>query len=322
MKSTTLLKRDWVCTEVVLIRHGESSNNCIYEQVRQRFGNTLNHEDFEAEVDKLHDPDCGLSPKGILQAEALSNHLKENTLEMMHDFSKWKIYSSPMKRCLLTTQQVVRGLGDKEVYVHPCLFESDGCYKAFSDGTTIGLPGMDQETIESMFPQFHCFPGMENGWFHLKEKETRKQFYERSKVMVDFLWNEHEKNHIQSAVMKEIEEEEEVFTPSSETSFEKGEKDSEKKKENQNQEGIMIIAHGNIIASIISSLVNTNALIANCNTGINHIQLWSHKVTKQRLCSIIFTNRVPHFNHKPELHGGEQIFEDHWIQEFLEPEDL
>lgn len=305
----SLIKSDWDSTEIVFIRHGESFNNCIYETVRQRFGETLTHEEFENEINKLHDPDCGLSPKGLRQAQALGEYLKEHSLEMIKDIHQWKIYSSPMHRCLLTALEVSKGFQNKSVFVHPKLFESDGCYRVNSDGTTEGLRGMSKEEVEERFPHFSCLPGMEAGWFQLNHKETRKEFYERTLQAVDFLWQEHEKIHYSNVNEKDCEHSEldDVAAPicPPTTSNE------------QKQEGLIIVAHGNIIASTISFLLNTNALIANCNTGMSHIQLWTHRVTKQKLVSLVSTNRIPHFSKDPSLHGGELIFEDHWIQEFL-----
>ena len=311
-KETTLIKPDWDCTELVFIRHGESFNNCIYEQVRQRFGHTLSDEDFEKEIDKLHDPDCGLSPKGTKQAEALGNYIKNTGLEMVTDSSRWTFYSSPMHRALLTAQQVSRAYGGKEVLVHPNLFESDGCYEPNHDGTTRGVPGMSKAVVESKFPNFRCLDGMENGWFKLPQKETRKQFYERAKEMVQFLWEEHDKIHASSS---------KDMSCSEKTDVDECNSMKESATAQSKPEGILIVAHGNIIASIISYLIGTNALFAQCNTGISHIQLWTHKKSKHRLVSVLSTNRIPHLSHSPELHGGEQIFEDHWIQEFLAPDE-
>jgi broad specificity phosphatase PhoE len=326
-RKTTLLKPDWNCTNLVFIRHGESNNNCIYEQVRQTFGETLTAEEFEKEFDKLHDPDCGLSPKGTRQVEALGHYAKTVGLDMIEDASNWKFYSSPMQRAILTAQQVSMAYSGKEVHVHPNFFESDGCYEPKEDGTTVGIRGMSKTTVESKYPNFYCMEGMESGWFHLSHKETRKQFYERTEAMMQFFWDEHNKLHSSSACRSK-QEEHEGGAGGSGTSWKSGnsteiatptEDNSENNNNNSNEKGILVVAHGNFISSLISYFVGTNALFAQCNTGISHLQLWNHKRSKQRLVSILSTNRIPHLWNDASLQGGEQIFEDHWVQEFLAP---
>lgn len=32
---------EWKCTELVLIRHAESTNNVLYEQIREKFGSDV-----------------------------------------------------------------------------------------------------------------------------------------------------------------------------------------------------------------------------------------------------------------------------------------
>jgi len=283
-----LLRSSWYCTNLVLIRHGESFNNSIYEVVREKFGDTLTDEQVEVEIDKLHDPDCGLSARGLKQAHALKEYLAAGKFTLAKDIDEWKIYSSPMKRCVLTAEQVSEGFGKKPVLVRPNLFESDGCYKPNGDGTTSGLPGMTAKDIETMIPHFKCEAGMENGWYKLPRKETRAEFYERCDKVVEMLWEEH-------------------FT-----ALRTG---------NQPTHNIILVAHGNLIGETISKLLNTKAMITNCNTGICHVQLWSDVVTgQQRVSSLQFTNRIEHLIPHPQLIAGNEIFEDHWIQEYFAKE--
>lgn len=277
-----LLRSNWHCSNLIFIRHGESFNNSIYELVRQKFGDTLSDQQFEAEIDKLHDPDCGLSAKGHKQAQALKDYIAGGKFSLAKNPLNWKIYSSPMKRCILTAEQVSEGFGKKPVLVRPNFFESDGCYETKPDGTTVGLPGMKAIQIEDMIPHFKCEAGMENGWYKLTHKETVAQFLERSHHVTDLLWQEH------LAASRE-----------------------------QKENNVIIVCHGNVIRALISNLIGTNALITNCNTGMSHVQLWSDLSGTQRLSSLQFTNRIEHLLEKPELIAGNEIFEDHWIQEYI-----
>lgn len=280
-------RSDWFCTEIILIRHAESFNNCTYELVRQRFGDNISDKDFEMELNKLHDPDCGISPKGENQVNFLKDFLqKDGMKQILPSFQsdEWELYSSPMKRCLLTSQQVSIGLGNKPVIVKPNLFESDGCYHTNDDGSTKGLPGMSKIEVENKFPNFTCLEGMENGWYKLPAKETKDQFLTRSKQVAQELWSLHH---------------------------------ARQEKNDSGSGGLIIVAHGNLISSILCELLQSHSLYACCNTGLTQLQLWSSKVDHKRLVTVGFFNRVDHLTTQPHLIGGNELFDDHWIQEYF-----
>eukprot|EP01039_Chlorochromonas_danica_P002173 gene2173-2371_t len=277
------------CSDVFLVRHGESNNNCIYEQIRAKFGSSISHERFEEEYEKAHDADCGLSPKGQLQSLKLRDFLQSHRLSTFksqsdHAVSNCRVFSSPMKRCLLTAEHVASGLGNKPVLVHPRLFESDGCYQTNLDGSTVGLAGLKASEVEEKFPSFKCLPGMENGWYHLPEKESPKQFISRVQEIVQFLWTEHESGHEEASVL-------------------------------------VLVTHGNLIRELISQLACSRSILyTHCNTGLSHVQLWSGG-GKERFVSVQGLNRVDHLAADPTLVGGNDVFGDHWIQEFVSNED-
>jgi broad specificity phosphatase PhoE len=272
----------WKCTDVFFIRHAESNNNCLYDIIREKFGD-LPANRFEEELEKLHDPDCGISPRGQQQAHQLCEYLQANKLKTykpgVSTSQKYHILSSPMKRCLLTAQQVSIGLGNLPVTVNPRFFESDGCYCTNHDGTTRGLPGMNAAQVESLFPHFKCLNGMENGWYHLPHKETSEQFSHRTYEIVDYLWHLHDEHH-------------------------------------EDAGPVVVVCHGNVIREVISRLINTSALITHCNTGITHIQLWSNNEKHVRLASVQYVNRVDHLLSHPDLILGNDVWDDHWIQEY------
>jgi broad specificity phosphatase PhoE len=274
-------------TDIVFIRHAESANNGTYEAVRSMFGDTLSPEQYEIELMKLHNPDCSLSDRGVKQVEKLGHYMASGGLSnIIKNVDEWKIYSSPMHRCLLTTHGFCTAL-NKRATVMPFMYESDGCYESTGHHTR-GLPGMTAAEVHEKFPMLDCAPGMENGWFTLPHKETRRQFAERSKAVSDWLWSLHEQ------------------TP----------------EERGFQSGLIFSAHGNLIMSVLTNLLQgSNALITHDNTGITHVQLWSKEDGSVRLPATLFTNRVPHLAAHPELVGGGAVLEDHWIQEYLEPLD-
>lgn len=269
----------WRRTDIFLVRHSESTNNCLYELVQERFSE-LSPERMDEEVDKLHDPDCALSPRGQRQALLLREHLLKHPLtpnSSSQQGTAFRILSSPMKRCLLTAQQVAIGLGGLLVTVHPQLFESDGCYQPQPDGTTVGLPGMTAAEVETSFPSFKCLPGMEAGWYHLPRKESAEEFMVRAKGLADHLWALHDK-----------------------------------------EEGpIVLVAHGNVMRELISRMLGTSGMVTHCNTGVSHLQLWSSEQEGRRLATLQYANRVDHLLSQPEIISGNEVFDDHWIQEYV-----
>jgi len=272
-------------TDIILIRHGESANNVTYATVREMFGDSLSPERYEEELEKLHNPDCGLSPKGLQQTEKLREYISSGGFRKAVSVpDEWKIFSSPMQRCLLTSQEISTAFGNKSVTVVPFLYESDGCYKAYPDNTSIGLPGMTKAEVEERFPTFTCEPGMENGWYTLSHKETRKEFNDRAQEVSDWLWQLHDQ-----------------------TESDRGFKT-----------GMILSIHGNLIQSIITNLVkSSNMMLTHDNTGVAHVQLWSSDDNKIRFPAIVYTNRVDHLQNTPELVAGGAVVEDHWVQDYV-----
>lgn len=184
---------NWRKIDIVFVRHAESYNNCLYDVVKERNkGIVLSMEEVDVEVEKLRDPDCGCSARGMLQCQSLREYIKDGGWNgCIGDVAKWKLYSSPMKRCLITSGFVSEAYGNKPVTVIPFLHESDGCYNTTTDGKTVGCPGMTAEDVHKHFPSHRCVDGMENGWYSLPEKETRTQFLQRSEQVASWLWNLH-----------------------------------------------------------------------------------------------------------------------------------
>lgn len=293
-----LTRTNWFCTNILIVRHGQSDNNTTYDLVHTMFGDTLSPEQYEIELNKLHNPDCGMSETGHKQAKHLGEFIAAGKLNLLKHAKTWKIISSPMTRCLLTSQYVANAFGDrKKVTVHPRFYESDGCYKKAEDGSSVGLPGMTKAEVEATFPNFECLPGMEEGWYAgYNAKETSGEFKNRCGELVEILWKMHS-DRLTTAVAMEL------------TSSIK-----------DTDEGILLVAHGNLIRGVVSKLLGTEGMITSDNTGITHIQLWSDRTNEHRLASLLSVNRVDHLldAENGALITGGAIFEDHWIQEYLD----
>lgn len=275
----------WRKTDVFFIRHGESTNNCLNEMVRARFGDDITSQRLEEEVERLRSPDSLLSPRGLRQAMLLQEHLLVHKLNpdckpgIVPASQRYRILSSPMKRCLHTAKHVAAGLGGLPVTVHPGMFESDGCYLPQPDGSTKGLPGMTAAEVEAEFTGFKCLPGMEDGWYHHPQKESAQQFLERAQDLTHYLWAAHGDSCCGS-------------------------------------EPLVLIAHGNVLRELISRLLGVAAVVTHCNTGISHLQLWSNE--GRRVASLQYANRVDHLTAEPATIAGNEVLDDGWMSEYFQ----
>lgn len=272
-------------TNIFFIRHAESFNNCLYEQVWAKLGRDISDEVLLAEEAKIRQADCGVSTRGMQQLEQLHQFSKN------HGFSKyikgkkssWEVFTSPMKRCLITTENLCRDMPDiSSLLVNPSLYESCGCFDMINKDETIGVKGYTANEVESLFPGFKCMPGMEDGWFKHPVMETYEEFTVRAKAVHQWIWTLHDDD-------RDI--------------------DSER--------NIIIVAHGNLLSVLFNLLLGSQrALFSMSNTGITYFQLNTldsgHKVAAMR-----FHNRVDHLYSYPSLIAGGDLLDDHWIQEYI-----
>lgn len=298
---------DWYKLNLVLVRHGESSNNTLYDQIREIHGNDCSPELMESEYNRLHLNDPVLSERGEKQAEKLGDYIGAGGWKsLVKNSDNWDIVSSPQLRALMTAKEVSRGFSNKNVTVLPFMHESDGCYESTDDGTTVGRSGLTAAEVESQFPDFKCAAGMEEGWYKRPHKETRSQYLTRVSSIIDWLWSS-------------------VPERSSDTE----------------DKGLIIVAHSNLIGKLICTLVGGHGMLVLSNTGWAHVQLYAtkphitpacaekqHIVTlpggqKQiRMAVIMGVNNVSHLMSTPELIAGNEVFDDVHIQEYLTTEEV
>jgi len=297
--------------QIVLIRHGESLNNIIYDEIRARFGADVKAEVVEDEEGKMRRPDPGLSDRGMKQAQRLGqffgagfdkalNPIEGARLgrvqgsrqpsegEKKHGASvvPWQVWTSPMQRALVTTREMIRAMGQQEVVVrvHPELYESGGCYEH-----GCGLPGATKSEILSEFPEFVCEPGMDEGWYHGRPSmETNDEFMTRMDRVAAWL--------------------------------------------RAQQQHVVLVIHGNLISGLINRLVlgsegnsagNMGGLFIHYNSAFTHLQLFVEPLSqtdlsspKVPITSILGTNRIDHLVGCEVLLSGARVHDDHWIQEF------
>lgn len=280
--------------QIVLVRHGESRNNIIYDEIRRIHGQDVSAEFIEVEEANLRSPDPGLSDRGLAQARRLGEFIHSkggldkalNPIASMSS-SSWQIYSSPMQRALITTDEMVRAMGESGtiVRVHPELYESGGCYEHGR-----GLPGSSKHDIEAKFPGFICDPGMELGWFYGRPKEETAE---------DFMWRMD-----RLAAWLRLQ-----------------------------RQNILLVVHGNLMSGLINRLVlgsegnssgNMGGLYMHYNTAFSHLQLYREPISltdRSSPCvpivAIQGVNRIDHLVGSDELLSGNRVHDDHWVQEYI-----
>jgi broad specificity phosphatase PhoE len=322
---------EYKITQILLVRHAESFNNILFDKIRQIHGDNLSEEFIMSEELRMRQPDSDLSDVGYQQVDILENYVRNHGLanaidETSNDvFKDWIVISSPMKRCLLTSGAISRGLNHKKVYVLGNLYESGGLYqKDFVTGKVVGLTGATASEIEEQYPDSECFQEMENGWYKRETMETYPEFQCRAKSIVEWLWNFHhtspEHRHVHGI----------------------------------SGQNLILIIHGNLLNAVISGLLETDGLITHNNTGITRMELlteYTAGVLTRQVAVIKFVNRIDHLLfHSPTeqtssviddqqsvskkiktisnsistesivkskpLVTGNHTVNDHWIQEF------
>lgn len=141
-----------------LIRHGQSANNVLAEEIKERpgpysFGTYMKERVAEPPLTDL----------GELQAKMLGDHA--------HALPLTRLYCSPMLRTLQTAQPLARSLG-----IHPSvwvdLHEQGGVFhRPGSDSKSVGLPGLKRSEMRELFPDYQLDTVGEKGWWRGGEED-------------------------------------------------------------------------------------------------------------------------------------------------------
>jgi broad specificity phosphatase PhoE len=273
---------------IVLVRHGESNNNIIYDEVRSRLGQDVSEEVLAAEEERLRSSDPDLSLKGLAQAQRLGEFISSSGGVFCGQSLResWQVYSSPMARALQTSQGMLDASGDLlsavKVKVHPELYESGGCYK----GEQV-LSGSTKTEVELKYPTFECIEGMDKGWFAGRTShETTQEFLQRMDRIAEWLFER------QSDVILVI-------------------------------HGNLM--NGLINRLLMGSAgnqgqggTNKGGLYIHNNTGFSHIQIYKDD-SGARVTCVQAINRVDHLLALGDssLLTGNRPYADHWVQEYL-----
>ncbi len=148
-------------TEVLLIRHGQSANNALAENLRV--------------------PDPGLTEIGQGQAAATAAWLDSQTVDCL--------YCSPFLRSLETT----RPLADRKqlgVQVRADLFELGGCYSGHEPGKQRGELGRGRTTLGAEYPGWQIDDRIADAGWWGRAYETWEQGVQRAEQVAKWLSSE------------------------------------------------------------------------------------------------------------------------------------
>ncbi|MFN3190052.1 MAG: histidine phosphatase family protein [Aureliella sp.] len=147
--------------QLLLIRHGQSSNNALPEEER------------------VCDP--GLTELGKRQADLVATGLA--------DASITHLYCSPFRRALETVRPLARAKS-MSVSVNPHIFERGGCYSGYDRIGKRGEPGMGHAELVSEYPGWEISDEIsDDGWWG-RDFETDQQCHLRAERVARWMTRE------------------------------------------------------------------------------------------------------------------------------------
>lgn len=146
--------------EVLIVRHGESENNIIMEEVFARtYAQPFSSEEFQ-KADKewlaRRSEDPSLSAKGMAEAEQFAHANVPKLLEAVGPTGCVHIFVSPLLRTCQTAWPLVKLLGSEhcKVEVRPDIYEVGGVYTEVGGEREGSGKCLSAEDIESRFPGY------------------------------------------------------------------------------------------------------------------------------------------------------------------------
>ena len=160
---------------VYLVRHAQSENNALT-------------------APGLHNPsrraDPGLTRKGEAQARALERRFAEFVASSSKATVDAEIWTSCMRRCLLTTEGIARGMGTR-ARCAPALHEHGGCFEGARGGRGVeGRRGMTKDEIEGEFERIDAPEEIKDGWWDpARGCESVRDAQTRGAEVAKWLWD-------------------------------------------------------------------------------------------------------------------------------------
>ena len=160
---------------VYLVRHAQSENNALT-------------------APGLHNPsrraDPGLTRKGEAQARALERRFAEFVASSSKATVDAEIWTSCMRRCLLTTEGIARGMGTR-ARCAPALHEHGGCFEGARGARGVeGRRGMTKDEIEGEFERIDAPEEIKDGWWDpARGCESVRDAQTRGAEVAKWLWD-------------------------------------------------------------------------------------------------------------------------------------
>ncbi len=143
-----------------LIRHGQSTNNLLAEELRNRHGPfSVPYDTYMSQ--RVAEPP--LTAIGEAQAKSLGVYVNELRIT--------RLYSSPMLRSMQTMRPIAEAM-NLAPSVWTDLHEQGGLFlRPGADAEATGFPGLNRSEVEEMFPGYLSDGIGEKGWWHGAEED-------------------------------------------------------------------------------------------------------------------------------------------------------
>ena len=176
------------------IRHGQSENNVLMDQLAYDLDNKFDHQEYAHK----RQADAELSILGNQQAQKLGGFVFEKVLAEQiglneadfnrDEFQFTHLYVSPMIRTLDTALPIAEAL-DLDPIIWEDIHEQGGIWTQTEENDErLPQPGIDASTLKKQYPRF-VIPASfnESGWWNLPYEEPEKCFERSGKVLEKLL---------------------------------------------------------------------------------------------------------------------------------------
>lgn len=286
---------------VFIVRHAQSENNALLSP-------NLDNPSRQS--------DPSLTKKGWTQC---ANLTKCFTTEANGRYKRVnEMWTSPMKRCLLTAKAVEDGLRTGNARVNGEIFEHGGCFEGGRGGgggkggdaktsanenkttaAATGRPGMGRDEMKQVFPDVIVPEALKNGWWDTKRGvETVPEAQARAERVAESLWKRARGSGGLKEKVEEAEKEEEA-------------QQAKKRKVDDEPEvgDLVIVSHGmftdillKILVGVPKSTGRQMGLFCSQNAGIHAIDL--DVATEENICGLVQFNDVRHIPEEARTGGS------------------
>lgn len=171
---------------VVLVRHGESTNNVLLAQLRAAVSDAANYDKKRYNAEKSSDPP--LSELGAAQAARLAAWFpKYMSTTLNIRTAKTRVFCSPMCRAMETAKPIAEALGIR-CEIRSDIHENKGCVAGGSPRKGSSLSELLAKFGEEGFVVSEDAPVTQAGWWtnvdgSVRERETFEQSYTRAHLV-------------------------------------------------------------------------------------------------------------------------------------------